>query len=679
MPGLFMKEVISLPLQSMPSFKSTPDKMMEIPQPGIGGLNLKDLEFEQEVNQSPYMLNMMYRNGAFGKRYGQEFMTLTANNEVTPVVFSGQVYDMIDYGGFIFVHAGSKIYRYLPDPDENAENTDVSGSITFPQEKGLFIVFAQKLYFLISSGFYEYDDTNNRFASITPYIPDVMINCKPDGSYSDAFDDFNILGLQFSEIYNGESGVTVYKLYDLDDSNAINWNVTPTVYVDDVQKTAGTDFTYASKEITFNTAPGEGDLNVKIVLTLKASVYSNIKSQILGCKFYETFGGSNNSCLFLAGGGYSKYFWSNAYDITYFPEGNFATLGNTEDDITGFGRQYNVLIIFKPREVYSLYSYTQTSSTTVVEEDYGLEGFRSQLVNARIGCDAPNSIQLINNLLTWFNSKEGVCTLVSTNVQDERNIRTISRNIDHTNNFGVKGILDYNEDPADVQSIDYDNKYFLVFPTEGMCFMWDYEISPYSYSSSGETPPKQLDWFLFDHFYVSQFLKFNKQLIYSNSHSSTDNQTFNTKLVKLTDGFSDINYDDMLDDDEQLLDAVAINSYYMTPFMQFGAVESLKNVKNIYVQCRGDTASVIDMYYYTEENITPEEEPEAIRIGGKLWAKFQWYNFQWLMVNWANTFRRKCNLKKIQMASFYFVNDEFDRDMSITHIGLQYQVVKYVR
>ena len=57
-----------MPIREMPKFKAVPDKMLEIPQPAIGGLNLKDLEFEQDNNQSPYMLNVMYRNGAFGKR-----------------------------------------------------------------------------------------------------------------------------------------------------------------------------------------------------------------------------------------------------------------------------------------------------------------------------------------------------------------------------------------------------------------------------------------------------------------------------------------------------------------------------------------------------------------------------------------------------------------------------------
>lgn len=645
-----------MPIQQMPQFKSVPDKMLEIPQPGIGGLNLKDLEFEQDMNQSPYMLNVMYRNGAFGKRFGQEIHS----------EYSDTVYSVTTYADDIFVHAGSKIYRY-----NDGAKTEVATGIA--QEKGLFVVFAQKLYYLISSGFYKYDGTS--FATIDPYIPEILINCKPDGSFSgDPVDDFNLIGNKFSIIYNGTGTDTVYHVYG-DDEKIINWSGAITVTVEDVvQPSSAYTVSSSAKTITFNTAPPDGDLNVVFTFTLKNTIFADEKARILACKYYDTFGGANNSCLFLAGAGDSKYYWSNAYDISYFPESNFAVLGNTEDDITGFGRQYNVLIIFKPREVYSLYSYIENSSTTVVEEKYGMEAFKTQLVNARIGCDAPDTIQLINNQLTWFNSREGICTLVSTNVQDERNIRVISRNIERTNNFGVKGILDYNEDPSTVQSVDFENKYFLVFPEAGHCFMWDYEISPYRFTSSGETPPRQLDWFLFDHFYVKQFLKFKKGLLYVSSHP-----VINNSLIKLTASFSDVNFDQIEDEEGNLLDAVSIHSYYMTPFLQFGAVESLKNVKNIYVQCRGDTASVIDMWYYTEEKVTPEAENESIRIGGKLWEHFQWNNFQWLVVNWANTFRRKCNLKKIQMASFYFDNDELERDMSITHIGLQYQVVKYVR
>ena len=132
-----------MPIQQYPKFKAVPDKMLEIPNPAMGGINLRDLEFEQEVNQSPYMLNVMYRNGAFGKRFGQEIHSTYADKIYTTVYFDKN----------IFVHAGTKIYK----KSELSDPVDVSGGITFPEAKGIFIIYAQKLYYLISSGFYIFD------------------------------------------------------------------------------------------------------------------------------------------------------------------------------------------------------------------------------------------------------------------------------------------------------------------------------------------------------------------------------------------------------------------------------------------------------------------------------------------------------------------------------------------
>lgn len=694
-----------MPYQEMPQFKATELQSLEIPQPGIGGLNLKDLEFEQEVNQSPHMLNMMYRGGAFGKRYGQE-VHLTCKHEETEdeetVTANDTVYAMTTYFDDLIVHAGTSIKEYKSD------GTVVTVGTGFTAQKGLFITYAQKLYYLTSNGFYvlEYDSDleTDVFNTADYYIPNFIVNCRPDGTGENESgtvqDSLNLIGRQFKYLYNATGTDTIYIVGTYDEDDLIDWEEEITVVVDDTTYEADDDATIEgdvvtwsagatdesyfvdaeNKRIIFKTAPAEGDLNVEMTFTMDSNKMTEERDQIFSCKYYETFGGSSNSRLFLGGGGGSKYYYSDAYDISYFPADNYATLGNTEEDITGFGRQYNVLIIFKPKEVYSLYSYTETASTTLSEEKIGMEGFRSQLVNPRIGCDAPHSIQLINNLLTWFNSKEGVCTLVSTNIQDERNVRLISRNIERTNAMGTKGILDVIEDPSNIQSVDFDNKYFICFPTSGTCYIWDYEISPYTFTSRGETPPKQLDWFIFDHFNVGQFLKYEKDLIYSCTKTG-----FTHKIMVLNNSFYDNFYTDeereehKTDPDKEKYNPQAIGAYYMTPFLQFNAVEYLKNVKNIYIQSRGDTASLIDIYYYTDESGEPDHDAEPIKIGGKIWQHFLWESFTWTMNNWAIVYRRKCSLKKIQMASFFFKNEEAGRDLSLAHIALQYQIVKNIK
>ncbi|MBQ0035524.1 MAG: hypothetical protein KBT35_01255 [Firmicutes bacterium] len=655
-----------MPLKPMPTHKAPKNLMLEIPNPGIGGLNLFDLEYEQEVNQSPYMMNMMYKNGTFSKRYGQSI-----DQE-----YSGKIYCVTYFDGKLFVHAGKYVY---------CDGTVISQPVS--ETMGRFIKFSYSLFYFCGNKVYVYkknDSAEWTWGEAESYIPDVLINCRPSASTEEGIPNFeyqeqiNLLSLKFNEIYNGDGVSTTYSVWG-DDEDMIDWNIVPTITIDEVPTTAFT-VDKANKQIKFNSAPPEGNLNVVVTMTLKESWLAQDRNRLLASKYSIAYGSNGNSRLFLAGGGDSKYFYSESYDPTYFPENNWEILGSTENDITGFGLQYNVLLVLKPKEIFSIYSYQITASMVKAgEEDLiGTEAFTSTIVNSEVGCDCPNTIQLINNQLTWLNSKEGVCTLVSTNVVDERNVRVISRNINHSNSGKIKGILDYKEDLEKINSIDYDSKYFICFPESGYCYMWDYAISPYSYTSSKTTEPKSLDWFIFNNFYVKKFVKAGLKLIYC-----TDNGLFDNCIIELNDSFEDLDFDK----DGK---ADGISAYYMTPFLQFNAVEYLKTVRNIYVQCRGDTISNIDIYYFTDGSLEPEKEPLSIRIEGKIWSHFSWLDFGWRVINLTNVFRRKCSLKRIQMVAFYFESvDVYEggelvfpcvgRDMSISHIGIDYQIIRTVK
>ena len=641
-----------MPFREMPSFRSIPDKLLQIPQPGVGGLNLYDLEYEQEPTQTPYMLNMMYKNGSFSKRYGQSIYQ----------EYEDKVYAVMYFNHEFIVHAGTKIYR---------DGEEIGSGI--PEKEGIFIKFSQSLYYWVNGSIYEYKYDNHTWLWTVqePYIPDVFINCEPqkDGTY-DRLDDLNLLTLKFKSVYNGDGSSTNYYAYG-DEDDIINWDIDPVVYVDEEKKVKGTDFSVSKtdKKITFTSAPAEGALNVEIVYTLKSNNLLDDRERLLGSRYYSAYGANGTMHLFLAGGGDSKLFYSETYDASYFPENNWVILGSTEDDITGFGLQYNTLLAFKPHEIYSLYSYQITASMVSAEneQDICTEAFSSIISNASIGCDCPHTIQLINNQLTWFNSIEGVCTLVSTNINDERNVRVISRNINHTNTMGLPGILDLNDEKEKIQSVDFDSKYFLCFPDSSYCYVWDYVISPFVFTSSKVTDPKTLSWFLFDKFHVKQFMQVGKDLCYVPSFEGLEKN-----VVKLNDGFTDLDFDgDSYDD--------AINSFYLCPLLEFSSVESLKTIKNVYIQCRADRPTKINFSYITEDSPNGEVEPEPIDIGGMLWDSFSWDSFDYDMINFMNVYRRKCSIKKTMLMGIKFWNEDLDCDMSISHLSFQYQIVKYVK
>lgn len=594
-------------LLETPSYSATQYRNFEIPDPCSGGINLKDLEYEQDESQSPNVLNMMYRNGSFCKRYGQEY-----HHDYTDTI-----YDVGYFKGDMIVHAGTKIYKGT-----------VVLATGIAAKRGLFINFNRKLYY-INDKFYQYD---TEWKEVSPYVPDVVINRKPDGSYSDTIENYNRVGTGFKNTFHGDGESKVYVLTDKNLDNKapiveVNGSVVSNYTVD-----------YTNGKITFTTAPSKGTNNVVITAYKTEQEYIDT---ILKSKYYAAYGGDNNSRLFLAGGGESIYYYSEVFDATYFPEQNYATVGNGEEDITGFGEQYDVLMVFKPTEIYAIEYYIDS-------ENKG--AFTAKQVNARIGCDAPHSIQLINNLLVWLSTTEGVCTLVSTNIEDERNVRIISRNIE--GGYRISGLMQ-EENLKEAVSVDWDNKYFLTI--NGRVYMWDYLMTPYANTGKLDQDAKRLAWFLFDNFSVYEYLKAGRELYYASG----------SKMIKLNQKYDDFGN--------------PIHAVYQTPFLQFNAVEYLKTVKNMYVQCRADTISVINIKYFTEETPQGEDESEPIIIYGTIWDNFLWNTFGWAVVNFANVFRRKCSLKKIQMASVLFENNEAGRDMAISHLSFQYTVVKNIK
>ena len=205
--------------------------------------------------------------------------------------------------------------------------------------------------------------------------------------------------------------------------------------------------------VTFKTAPADGTNNV--VITAYKTDQEYIDS-IKKCKFAISYGGANNSRIFIGGNG-ANYYFSDVLDPTYFPEQNYSPVGNNSGDITGFGEQYDVLVVFTNRETYGVEYQVK---------DDGTGYFTQVLINGRVGCDCPNTIQLIQNRLTWLTTYDGVCTMVSTSIEDERNIMPISRNVN------PKLLKEANLKQA--VSIDYDEKLVVKkFKDEKDLYLYD--------------------------------------------------------------------------------------------------------------------------------------------------------------------------------------------------------------
>ena len=357
----------------------------------------------------------------------------------------------------------------------------------------------------------------------------------------------------------------------------------------------------------------------------------NYIDTIKHCKFAKSYGGENNSRMFLCGSG-AYYYYSDVLDCTYFPEQNYSPVGNNSGDITGFGEQFDVLVVFTDHETYGVEYHTDKEGV----------GYFTQInINGTIGCDCPNTIQLVQNKLTWCTTYGGAYTMVSTAIEDERNIMPISRNIN------PKLLKEPNL--KDSVSIDVDENYMIS--VNGHVYSWNYGVSPYSYSGNSVEDSKRLAWFYYENIPANCFIKVGEETYYARHN----------RLVHFEDNLTDF--------------GEPIKAHYETPALNFDRIDYLKTVSKMFVSVRGDRASRIYCTYKYDN--TDKEEIEPLVLGDELWTNFSPDNFSIEgSARYAQTFRRKCKLKKFRFLSIYFQNIYDNQDMNISELALYYRYAK---
>lgn len=127
--------------------------------------------------------------------------------------------------------------------------------------------------------------------------------------------------------------------------------------------------------------------------------------------------------------------WSGVNDPLYFPEMNHAYIGDNSQAVTAFGKQGELLLLFKERELYATrylagdeedYAYAMKNGVPV---DTYMARFPVTPLHSTVGCDCPRSIRLVNNRLVWADTSGRVYMLVSGNAYSEQSVRELSPNI----------------------------------------------------------------------------------------------------------------------------------------------------------------------------------------------------------------------------------------------------------
>lgn len=512
-----------------------------------GGVNTSESPHLIADNQLSDCLNMWWKDGALRSRQGlwtgedeEKDKRMTAPSSATPNStvsyyrlgnsFLVQKYNsspdwisawwhMFDENGFYnevdcgWIHSGSNPSEFtvmFSSVNSSTENSLSNyGAIAYVSDGNVLGINAL-----------EADDLSDEI-----YIPTISINGVPsetsDGVASgDVNEEKNMLTPKFKCTFTTDSVGKYYflPLKGLDDTDIVieriaadgslyTWTIpagtnatTGLTYNANVNRAGGyLWFTNSSGEVHPMTAG-----STRNNLTITASkTSSGDMAKICGMRFNTWYGGDASGLrggtrLFVSGN--PEYpnlvHWSDVNNPLYFPEGNFKYVGGDSQKVTAFGKQGNMLVVFKERETYRLgfqsreITADQTKSGIYITQDYILSVVP---INAYIGCDIPNTIQLCANNLVWMNTNGKVYMLASSNQYSENTVRELSLNVES------KIALHTSAEIAAASAADYDGHYYLLIGNK--VYVMDYRSGSFSYYASyvdDKKTQRNIEWYIWD-------------------------------------------------------------------------------------------------------------------------------------------------------------------------------------
>ena len=291
----------------------------------------------------------------------------------------------------------------------------------------------------------------------------------------------------------------------------------------------------------------------------------------------------------------SLVIWSGLNNPLYFPENCYAYVGNNSQSVTAFGRQSDMLVIFKERETY-LTQYVRNSNITasdlinqnVVDYTASSVYFPIILLHSGIGCDCPDSIELCRNRLVWACTDGNVYTLCNENQYSERTIFKVSDMISRR----LK-----NESLHRAMSADIDGRYFLF--VDKHVYVMEYESYGYTYVASyskAEDAQLRIPWWYWElpETAVCAFTDGTELIMLtekSNEYYTNDYPVYRFEDGRATDG-----------------DGSAIVSALQTKIFDFGAPAYTKNVPLVNIAFGNNGGEPVTVSFVSESGSCGDEE-----------------------------------------------------------------------
>lgn len=487
------------------------------------------------------------------------------------------------------------------------------------------------------------DSGDASFVAVEPYVPLVLVNGKGNMDESKSpgvmYEGYNRIGSKFRAWYvpDGKSTTFALPTKNLDAVNAtveidlFNTNTkemrTLTLTVPAASSTAAqygyasfaplaseigvTNSAYIQGTVHFFADKGEiqikcdvklGDANEVVALPNVAGknairvtcsrADAEMKKSI--CKMTRAvwFGGDRSGLgggtrLFFAGNPEKKNLvcWSDINNPLFFPESSYAYVGDSDGAVTAFGKQTDLLVIFKEHEIYAMqyvagksYTVDDVTSGRVTDVTALAATFPLSPLHPSIGCDCPNSVRLVNNRLVWISSDRHVYMMPSVNQWSERNVRDITARIrpaleEHTT-----------AELKDTWAGEFYGYYF--FMAGSAVFLLDVGNSAfqsYQYYSSETKASRMLPWYIW---HLPQDLSLRAVL--------SDNESVTLTTVDIDGNMTVYTFEGDTDD------GADIPAYFVTKGYTFGRDDQKKRIPRCTVAVENVENGAVRVSYLTD-------------------------------------------------------------------------------
>ena len=607
-----------------------------------GGLNNWERGYRLRADESPEMKNLWWQDGALCSRDGQ--VMLWGEGHETGY----SAYERL-FMGRAFVHIGTRLYQVEFDEHDGELRVHLRELRDgVPENRGSWFRYGDCLYYKNRGGYYciSYDpeemNVEDAFSAkeVEAYLPVILINTDPTTAAGDQYQPENRLCAQKTVWYSTVQGVKEYKLPVEDGVDSVN-----AVYVDGEEIKERTEelaegetvegvgkykYDREKNAVVFDNAPThQNPVVVNSVQITYTKENPDAYNSIMDCPYAITYGGNQNLSVVMGGSTAqpNAYYWcgnNTAMDPGYFPMTQYNFAGETEEPITGFGRQQNMLVIFKERSIgRSAMSTTEMASGRIlITMDY-------VSINSEIGCDVPWSIRLVNNNLVFANIRKGVHFVADSSAAYENNIRPISRKVDNT-------LLPLLRKAERIISFDDGSRYWLC--ADGEVYAWDYSLSSYDDPS----------WFYFDNIRAADFITSDAAEHY---HLGVDGSVTALRRV-----FADY--------------GEPIEKKYTFAAQNMGSYDRLKNITGVLFSVRGDTDTVIDIEYETDYEKRRDLTP-IMSYSWKLFPRTLEYRFLGV-VRFATVARRKPRCRHVRHFTMTLSNNGLGMDMAVLSAQIFY-------